>query len=344
MTHEVRGFGGVYECRNPVDRTIKPFPLYDIAVIGAGGAGQMALLRAVLNHLKTIVFLGDPKTSRRSRQTWVSEVENIPGMFDLRNPITASTRGVLQFIEKRSDLKPFLAAVKKAAVAIKKEGNVFTISASDETVQARFVVLCTGTMDVQPEINGSIEPIFPFANRGDVLYCIRCDGHRTAGKNCAVIGHTSTAGWIAVMLKERYDLPKLWVLANGKKFEGSSEVKTLLGRYQIQILRGKIEAVLGDRTKGLEGFQVAGEKIPVERGFVALGSIVYNELAKQLGAALDDRDHLVTNEYGETSVSGFYAAGDLVSGKKKQVYTAWDLAVDAVDDIDEKIRISKRKS
>ena len=45
---------------------------------------------------------------------------------------------------------------------------------------------------------------------------------------------------------------------------------------------------------------------------------------------------------GMTTVPGFFAAGDLVAGRKKQVYTAWDLAVDAVDTIDLRIRELKR--
>jgi len=317
--------------------------VFDVAVIGAGGAGQMAMLRAVLNHLSTIVFLGDPKTTKRSRATWVTDVDNIPGMFDKKRPITATAREVTQFIEKHEDLKTFLTLVKGAADQIRKEDGVFTIASGENSFKTRFVVLCTGTMDVQPEIKGSIEPILPFANRSDALYCIRCDGHRTVGQRCAVIGHKGVAGWIAVMLKERYDLPKIYVLTHGKEFAGSEEVSALLKKYNIEVVTGEIEAVLGDPKKGLAGFLVGGKPIGVTKAFAALGSIVYNELAKQLGAQINERDHLVTTEDGETSVPGFYAAGDLVEGKKKQVYTAWDMAVDAVDAIDEKIRILKRK-
>ncbi len=318
--------------------------IYEVAVIGGGAAGQMALLRSVLNHLETLVFLGDPKTNKKSRATWVSEVDNIPGFFDKKRPISSTTREVTQFINKSEDLKSFLSVEKKKVESIQKNGDIFILNTTDGTsFQAKYVVLCTGTMDVQPLIQGSIDPILPYANRNDVLYCIRCDGHRTAGKNCAVIGEKAVSGWIAVMLKERYNLPHIYVLSHGKSFETSEELSQLLDLYQIPVREEEITDILGDpKDKGLEGFMLGEKKIDVTTAFVALGTMVYNDLAKQLGVTLNDREHLVTNEKGETSVSGFYAVGDLVAGKKKQIYTAWDMAVDALDDIDVKVRTEKR--
>jgi thioredoxin reductase (NADPH) len=318
-------------------------PCYDVAVIGAGGAGQMAMLRAVLNHLETLVFLGDKEATRRSRAAWVADVENIPGMFDKKRPITATTREVIRFIESRDDLRPFLTTVKQAAVSIKREDEWFEISSGEDAYRARFVVLCTGTMDVQPEIDGSIEPIFPFANRGDILYCVRCDGHKLVGRPCAVIGHRAAAGWIAVMLKERYDLPELHVLTHGRPFEGDERISGLMERYGIRVHTEEIREILGDPRKSLEGFRVGEHVVEVPYAIVAMGSIVYNDLAKQLNVRLSDNGHIIADSRGETSVPGFYAAGDLVEGRKKQVYTAWDLAVDAVDSIDGKIRRLKRE-
>jgi thioredoxin reductase (NADPH) len=198
-------------------------------------------------------------------------------------------------------------------------------------------------MDVQPEIGGSIEPIFPFANREEILYCVRCDGHKTAGEACAVIGHRAVAGWIAVMLKERYDLPALHVLTHGQAFEGDDKLMALMERYGIELHTGEIVEILGDPKKKLEGFRVGEDEVRVPHAFVAMGSIAYNDLAKQLGAELSDDGHIVTSGRGESSVPGFFAAGDLVHGKKKQVYTSWDMAVDAVDSIDARIRKLKRE-
>lgn len=317
--------------------------IYDIAVIGGGGAGQMGVLRAALNNMDTIMFTGDANAKRRSRATWVATVENIPGFFDLKKPIAATTKGVLNFVQSHPNFATKLELVKSAVTTIEKQDELFVLGDGNAEYVCRYVLLCTGTMDVQPLINGSIEPVFPYANRGDIDYCIRCDGHKTIGKNCAIIGHSSSTVHIAVMLLERYDLPGMWILTNGKELEASQTERDLIDLYDIQVREGEIDEIVGDPKTAMEGFRVAGELIPTPKAFVALGSIVYNELAKSLGVKMNKHDHLVTDKKGETSVPGFYAAGDLVGGKKKQVYTAWDSAVDAVDAIDAKNRARKRE-
>ena len=70
--------------------------------------------------------------------------------------------------------------------------------------------------------------------------------------------------------------------------------------------------------------------------------IVYNELAKMLCANLDQRGFVLTDNKGKSSVEGLYIAGDLRANTKKQIYTAWDCAVDSADDINILIRRKKR--
>jgi len=74
-----------------------------------------------------------------------------------------------------------------------------------------------------------------------------------------------------------------------------------------------------------------------------MGTIVYNQLAKDLGAAIDERGYVLTDEAGETKVPGLFAAGDVRANKKKQIYTAWDMVVDSVDKADSYIRAEKRE-
>ena len=42
------------------------------------------------------------------------DVDNIPGMFDKKRPITSTTREVIQFIEKEENLKTLLTTIRKA--------------------------------------------------------------------------------------------------------------------------------------------------------------------------------------------------------------------------------------
>jgi thioredoxin reductase (NADPH) len=76
--------------------------------------------------------------------------------------------------------------------------------------------------------------------------------------------------------------------------------------------------------------------------FVSLGMIVYNELAKLVGADLDERGFVKADESGLTNIEGFYVAGDVKANTKKQIYTAWDHAVNSADAINQKLRSESR--
>ena len=317
---------------------------YQVAIIGAGGAGQMATLRSVLNNLKTVVFTGDKNAKKRGRAMWVHSVENMPGYFDMKRPITNSTKETFTFLKNHENLNERFDQVNDSVIKISKTENGFHLKTAEQNYTADYVVLCTGTMDVQPEIDGKIDGIFPFANKGDIDYCIRCDGHKIIGHKTVIIGNSMAAPWIAVMLKERYNPPKLTVLFHDSQVEIPEELNHYLKMYDIDVITSSITNYLGSAKEGFQGLELTnGKTLSVTKGIVALGTIVYNQLAKQLGVELNERDHLIVNEKFETNISGFYAAGDLVAGKKKQIYTSWDMAVDAVDDIDHKIRKAKRQ-
>ena len=146
------------------------------------------------------------------------------------------------------------------------------------------------------------------------------------------------------MLKERYNTPSMSILTNGKQPEFSDEVKELIELYKIEVFDSEIVEVIGDKRAGqLHGYKFkSGRQIESYFSFVSLGTIIYNELAKAVGAELDDRGYVVTEKSGMTNIENFYVAGDIRAGFKKQIYTAWDMAVDSLDDINRKIRSAKR--
>ena len=318
---------------------------YDIAVIGAGAAGVMASLRGVLNNDSVIMFTGSAKDKKKSRAQWVRKVENIPGFQNLEKGIIDPNKQTIKDIKNGSFASNLDVAQESVEQVLKNEDGSFKIITDKSTYHADYTVLATGVMDVQPHIEGSIKGVFPYANLQLIDYCVRCDGHHVKDKETVIIGHNESAAWVAVMLVERYQVPGMTILTNGQEAQFSQELWELIEMYQIEIETAPIMEIMGDAKKGImDGFLLEGSKwIHAGIAFVSLGMIVYNDLAKSLGAELDSRGFVMTNEKGESNVENFYAVGDIQAGTKKQIYTSWDSAVDALDDINAKIRRGKRQ-
>jgi len=320
--------------------------IYPIAIIGGGSAGVMALLRGVLNNDKCLFFPGTGNDRKKSRELWVAKVDNIPGHHSYTHGIKDPNLETIKWIEQSQFADNFVRKKNRGVKSISKnsEGLFVLEDSKGEVYYSQFVVMCTGVMDVQPMINGTIDDIFPYANLQTIDYCVRCDGHHSLNKKTTIIGHTDEAAWIACLLHERYSPPSLTIMTHGEETSYDENLTRLLDLYDIKVETELITKILGDEKNGLiSGFKLNdGRLIETDFGFISLGMIVYNELAKELGAELDDRGFVITDNKGETSINRLYVAGDLRAGLKKQIYTAWDMAVDTMDGINRKIRMEKR--
>ncbi len=236
-------------------------------------------------------------------------------------------------------------------------------TAGGETLGARFVCLATGVSDRQPIIHrqkgerdlSGIQWVFPYANEETLLYCVRCEGHLTVEKKVAVLGGGPGAAEVALILRERYDTTVILASA-GEPITWSAEQGRLLERYGVDVVEGRLTGVDGSgKGRVLQGFSVeTGERIAVETAFVAMGlHRVFNELAVQVGATLEGGDvpvqeqHVLVDQFSETSVPNVFAVGDMArrpgEPSMKQVYTAQEYAVRAVDTVDRRRRRARRQ-
>lgn len=319
--------------------------IFDIAVIGGGSAGVMAVIRAVLNNDECLFFPGSPKHKKKSRAFWVTAVENMPAHLPFKKGIEEPNKISLEWIEQGPFKSKFHWKKNLGIESINQdEDGCFTlIDNKNQSYRARYVILATGVMDVQPQIGNSIAPIFDYANVQLADYCLRCDGHHVLGKKTAVIGHTLSAAWVAIMLYERYLTPSMSIFTNGEEPLFDEDTQKLIAKYGIQVFTGKLDRLEGDASeKKLTGFHSQNQFYDAQIVFIALGMIVYNDLAKQLNANLDQRGFVLTDTKGKSSIDGLYIAGDLRANTKKQIYTAWDTAVDAADEINQLLRRRKR--
>jgi thioredoxin reductase (NADPH) len=322
--------------------------IYSVCVIGGGSAGTMAALRTILNNDECLFFPGSPKDKKKSRALWVRKVENMPAHFQYKRGIEDPNLEAIKWILESSFKDNFYLQKNTGVVSIKKnEHDIFEIVDShNKKFLAQFVILCTGVMDVQPLIQGSIEPIFDYANAQSIDYCLICDGHHVLGKKVAIIGHQNGAAWNAILLHERYNCPEMTILTNGEQPNFTEDTQKLLDLYKVRVLTSPIKEIQGEeKGKILKGFVLEDSNvIQAEMSFIGLGMIIYNELAKQLGAELDERGFVKGDEHGLTSVTGLYVSGDLKANTRKQIYTAWDNAVSAASAINLIIRTRKRNN
>jgi thioredoxin reductase (NADPH) len=304
------------------------------------------------------------------RAVWKSRPDLLKALDDLPH-IHIGTREIVENVRSRlREFGPLVTVIEASARHASRTAEGFEVETGDPShasLRATALVLATGVMDRQPSIaretagglRDGIHWIYPYANRETVLYCVRCEGHLTHRKISAIIGVSETAAQIALMLAERYD-SACCLLANGEPRAIEARTMKLLERHRIAIHDARIVEVIGDPAAGkpgtLHGFRLEdGTEVMVDFAFVSLGlHRVYNDLAIELGAALheeegpDERRHVRIDSRGETSVRGLFAVGDMAMRPDepvmKQIYTAQEYAVRAVDVIDRRRREAMRRS
>jgi len=357
-----------------------------VIIIGGGIGGSAAALRAAQNGLNTIWILGTRSTKKRSRSQWVNNIDNMIGFHEdviknqaikiLERKGHADAAELLKqthfHINNRQIIAntinrirthyPNCTLIEDEVTTLKKSSGGFEVILSAQTFFTPTVILATGVMDKQPhlaltnkkgEVEFSPKWIYPFANREQFLYCIRCEGHLTTDDRVAVLGHGPAAGELALMLKERYQ-NQVTILTNDKTPAIDKRTRDLLKAYHVEVVTDPITGLRSEGVKELHGFEFeTHDPVPVRFALVALGlHRVYNDLAIQVGARLMDTDqpeekrHIWINAKGETSINNLFVVGDAAKRDDelvmKQIYTAQEYAVRAVDTIDNRRRKRQR--
>ena len=270
----------------------------NVIIIGAGPAGISAALYAARGNLNPLVINNGIGA--------LEKAEKIENYYGLEQPLSGS-----ELYERGLEQARHLGVRILEAQVLGVGGfDTFTVKTTEGDFDAVSVILATGGKRSTPKIPGIQE----FEGRG-VSYCAVCDAFFYRGKEVAVLGNSDFALHEAEELS--HTASHVTIFTDGKKPEFSRENSIDVNTMKIQAIEGD-ERVSGIRLKGDVSLQEAGEEVssfePAEGVFVALGTAGSSEMARQIGADLNEKGNIRVNEEMETTVPGLYAAGDCTGG------------------------------
>ena len=276
----------------------------NIIIVGAGPAGISAALYAARGNMDPLII----NTVIGS----LEKAEKIENYYGLEKPLS----GKELFERGLEQARALGVRILDAQVVGMGGFDTFEVKTTEGDFEARSVILATGSKRASAKIPGasSIPGIREYEGKG-VSYCAVCDAFFYRGKDVAVLGNSDFALHEAEELS--HTASHVTIFTDGKKPEFSKENAIDVNTMKIQAIEGD-ERVQGLRLKGDVSLQEAGEPqtsfAPAEGVFVALGTAGSSEMARQIGAELNEKGNIRVNEEMETTVPGLYAAGDCTGG------------------------------
>lgn len=264
----------------------------DCLIIGGGPAGLTAATYLARYHRRVAVF-----DAGASRAALIPESHNYPGFPDG----ISGRRLLASLAEQASDYG--VAIVRAKVASLDKADPGFRARYDGQETAARFVLLATGIVDKDPQMDGLDKAVADALIR----YCPVCDAFEATDRKVAVFGPGSDAASKAVFMRS-YSQDVTWLIPEGA-FPHASDLKRMADAG-IDVVRS-----VGQMKRVGETIQATapGEVRRFDLLYPALGCDVRSGLASRLGAETTDVGCLKVDGHQRTTVDGLYAAGDVVS-------------------------------
>lgn len=319
----------------------------NVIVIGGGPAGLSAALYLARAKLKPLVFAGSIPGGQLMLTT---EVENFPGIKSILGPdlISEMRKQVLSFDGQIIDEDITQVDFKK--------NPFFLVSSSGKSLLTKSILIATGAsakwLDLPSEER--------LRGKG-VSACATCDGFFFREKIVAVIGGGDTAMEEALTLTKF--AKKVYIIHRRNHFRASKIMQDrVFNNKKIEIVwNAQVEEILGEnRVEGVkikiidENKSLQSKSIKLDGVFVAIGHQPNTKIFENQ-IILDEKGYIITavtyafkklthpqtnfqfpisNFQFMTSVSGVFAAGDVIDPHFRQASTAAGMGVAAALEIE----------
>ncbi|GAA1790543.1 thioredoxin-disulfide reductase [Luedemannella flava] len=285
----------------------------NLIIVGSGPAGYTAAVYAARANLKPLVIEGVQSGGALMTTT---EVENFPGFPD-------AVMGPDLMDNMRKQAERFGAELlTDDATRVELAGDVKTVWVGETAYRARAVILATGSAWRPLGVPGEQELL----GHG-VSSCATCDGFFFRNQHIAVVGGGDSAMEEATFLTRFAET--VTIIHRRDEFRASKIMaERALANPKIKVAwNSLIEEILGE-DGAVAGVRlrdaVTGETrtLDVTGVFVAIGHDPRSELFRGQ-VDLDESGYVVVDAPStRTSLTGVFAAGDLVDHTYRQAITA----------------------
>ena len=271
--------------------------VHDCVVIGGGPAGLTAAIYLARFHLSVMVL-----EDQRSRAALIPVSHNHAGF-------PAGIPGTELLNRMRRQAESYGAVLRQAkAEGLARAGTRLRIATDTGEFHAETVLLATGVVNLRPDMTDTQHD--EALARGLLRYCPVCDGYEVTDRRIALLGSGEHA------LKEaefmRSYSPDVTLVAPFGRHDFTTEQRALIARWNIHCIDGPLRGI-ELLTRGI-ALRLDGGTRHFDTLYAALGTKPRSELACAIGAETGPDGAILVDCHQMTSVTGLYAAGDVVKG------------------------------
>lgn len=267
----------------------------DVLIVGGGPAGLTAAIYLARYRRRVIVV-----DAGHSRAKWIPRSHNHAGFPDGIN-------GEELLGRMRAQAERYGAIILDGCIAaVTGSQGSFEARGDDLTIASRSILIATGVENRRPEMDG--ETHRDALDRGLLRYCPVCDGYEVTDRSIGVIGADTHGVAEALFLRTYSD--RITLVAHTTA-DLSENDRTELDAVGVAVASSPLDRL--DLSGSRARLHLTDRSIvEVDTIYPALGSDSNNALARQLGLELSGDSCIIVDAHQRASVSGVYAAGDIV--------------------------------
>lgn len=286
-----------------------------VIIIGSGPAGYTAALYLARAGYNPLIIAGALTPGGQLMNT--TEVENYPGFADgILGP------DLMEAMQKQAE-KFGAQVILNDVVSVDFKDDLKTVTTDDgKTYTANAVIISTGSQVRKLGVPGEQE----YSGRG-VSYCATCDGFFFRGKPIVVVGGGDSAFEEALFLtrfgssvtlihrRDSFRASKIMI----DRAHKNEKIKFVLNSV-VQSINGSNEDAQSVTVKNV----ATGETQDIEASgiFVAIGHLPSTSFLNNSIALNADGTISVQGASTKTSITGVFAAGDVVDSVYRQAISA----------------------